>query len=126
MSRKYTAIMREQTVCALGMRGGKIYLRNNDGIRMKSNGEFEASDFLNFNDRVMPGERDSLDCIADIANRLRREWLDKQPVVYGLKKKNNKENVNEWFFYSSKEPDFDTHRARLVDIEEIKDAQTNN
>lgn len=29
---------------------------------------FKGSDFLNYNSNVIPGEKDSLDCIAEIAN----------------------------------------------------------
>lgn len=67
---------------------------------------FRAEDF---------GPHHSAAIIADLANRIFRDWLERQPVVYGWKAAND-----EWVMDTRVLPEESTHHARLVCVEPLQ------
>lgn len=55
---------------------------------------------------------------AEIANKKLNEWLDKSPTVYTSKIL--KDSKFEQLTWGTFDPQWDTHRAKLVCIEKIK------
>ena len=78
--------------------------------------EFKIEDFLETVDKN--GFPESMRHLATLAvlcaNTRLKEQREKMPVVYGFGSKD--EDTGAWTYY---EDDFDTHRARLMDIEEL-------
>ena len=72
--------------------------------------KFEGRDFLYFNKHVIPGNKDSLDCIADLAQEKFDKWLVEQPVVRSPDKEH----------WAANEDPADNFVARLVYIEPIE------